>query len=71
MSAVPSVCNIVYGCQINEYDARKSIDLLKHHHAMQEVTRPELADMIILTTCSIREKAQEKLFKDEQINRNL
>ena len=50
------------GCQMNEYDSDKISDLLKHHYNMSSTDNPLQADLLILNTCSIREKAQEKVF---------
>ncbi|MEM6581973.1 MAG: tRNA (N6-isopentenyl adenosine(37)-C2)-methylthiotransferase MiaB [Pseudomonadota bacterium] len=51
-----------HGCQMNEYDSSRMADLLKDSHAMVRTERPEEADVLLLNTCSIREKAQEKVF---------
>ena len=53
-----------FGCQMNEYDSAKMRDLLHSSHGMEETSIPEEADFIIFNTCSIREKAQEKLFSE-------
>jgi tRNA-2-methylthio-N6-dimethylallyladenosine synthase len=50
------------GCQMNEYDSDKMADVLKASHGMELVEAPEEADVLLLNTCSIREKAQEKVF---------
>ncbi len=50
------------GCQMNEYDSDKMGDVLKASHSMELVETPEEADVLLLNTCSIREKAQEKVF---------
>ena len=50
------------GCQMNEYDSDKMGDVLRESHGMQRTERPEEADVLLLNTCSIREKAQEKVF---------
>lgn len=50
------------GCQMNDYDARRIADLLRESHGMTRVERPEDADVLVLNTCSVREKAQEKVF---------
>lgn len=52
------------GCQMNEYDSSKILDLLHHTHNMSTVQTPEEADLILLNTCSIREKAAEKVFSE-------
>jgi tRNA-2-methylthio-N6-dimethylallyladenosine synthase len=51
-----------FGCQMNHYDSDKMADLLKLHFQMEPTESPENADVILLNTCSIREKAQEKVF---------
>ncbi|MGZ4958067.1 MAG: tRNA (N6-isopentenyl adenosine(37)-C2)-methylthiotransferase MiaB [Methylomonas sp.] len=50
------------GCQMNEYDSDKMRDVLQASHGMELTDIPELADVLLLNTCSIREKAQEKVF---------
>lgn len=51
-----------YGCQMNEYDSSRMADLLRESHGLERTERPEEADVLLLNTCSIREKAQEKVF---------
>jgi tRNA-2-methylthio-N6-dimethylallyladenosine synthase len=51
-----------WGCQMNEYDSDKMADLLDSTHGYQLAETAEEADVILLNTCSIREKAQEKVF---------
>ncbi len=51
-----------HGCQMNEYDSSRMRDLLGATHAMVSTDNPEEADVLLVNTCSIREKAQEKLF---------
>ncbi len=53
-----------YGCQMNEYDSSRMSELLASTHDAQEVDSPNQADLILLNTCSIREKAQEKVFHE-------
>ena len=53
-----------FGCQMNEYDSAKMRDVLRASHEMEETRKPDEADLIIFNTCSIREKAQEKLFSE-------
>lgn len=53
-----------HGCQMNEYDSSRMADLLGESHNMQLTDTPENADVILLNTCSIREKAQEKVFHE-------
>jgi tRNA-2-methylthio-N6-dimethylallyladenosine synthase len=50
------------GCQMNEYDSDRMQDLLNLSHGFETVKSAEEADLILLNTCSIREKAQEKVF---------
>lgn len=51
-----------FGCQMNDYDSSKMADILNAHDGMVSTDRPEEADIILLNTCSVREKAQEKVF---------
>ena len=51
-----------FGCQMNEYDSNKMSDVLKHSHGLELTDDALEADVLLLNTCSIREKAQEKLF---------
>jgi tRNA-2-methylthio-N6-dimethylallyladenosine synthase len=51
-----------HGCQMNEYDSGKMADVLAASHDMELTDREEEADVILINTCSIREKAQEKVF---------
>ncbi len=51
-----------FGCQMNEYDSSKMEDVLRQAHGLEPVDAPEDADLLLLNTCSIREKAQEKVF---------
>ncbi|MBQ7626218.1 MAG: tRNA (N6-isopentenyl adenosine(37)-C2)-methylthiotransferase MiaB, partial [Rhodocyclaceae bacterium] len=53
-----------FGCQMNEYDSEKMADVLGAGEALMRVARPEEADVILFNTCSVREKAQEKVFHD-------
>ena len=53
-----------HGCQMNEYDSSRMRDLLGESHNMVATENPEDADVILINTCSIREKAQEKLFHE-------
>ncbi len=52
------------GCQMNEYDSDRMVDALRHDHGMVCTSDPAEADLILLNTCSIREKAQEKVFSE-------
>ncbi len=51
-----------HGCQMNEYDSAKMADVLHEAHGMELTDNPLDADVLLLNTCSIREKAQEKVF---------
>ncbi|MDG1215761.1 MAG: tRNA (N6-isopentenyl adenosine(37)-C2)-methylthiotransferase MiaB [Luminiphilus sp.] len=51
-----------HGCQMNEYDSARMADLLGESHGLVVTQSPDDADVLLLNTCSIREKAQEKVF---------
>ena len=51
-----------FGCQMNEYDSSRMADGLREAQGLELTDRPEEADVLLLNTCSIREKAQEKVF---------
>ncbi|TAN54670.1 MAG: tRNA (N6-isopentenyl adenosine(37)-C2)-methylthiotransferase MiaB [Betaproteobacteria bacterium] len=53
-----------FGCQMNEYDSARIAEVLAHAHGTEAAARPEDADVIVFNTCSVREKAQEKVFAD-------
>ena len=53
-----------FGCQMNEYDSGKMADVLREAHGMEPTDDPAAADVILFNTCSVREKAQEKVFTD-------
>lgn len=53
-----------FGCQMNEYDSDKMVDVLGDAEGMVKTDNPEDADVILFNTCSVREKAQEKVFSD-------
>ena len=53
-----------FGCQMNEYDSDKMADVLNAAEGLVKTDAPEDADVILLNTCSVREKAQEKVFSD-------
>ncbi|MEE3236073.1 MAG: tRNA (N6-isopentenyl adenosine(37)-C2)-methylthiotransferase MiaB [Pseudomonadota bacterium] len=52
------------GCQMNEYDSEKMADVLRVSHGYEITQVPEEADLLLVNTCSIREKAQEKVFSE-------
>jgi tRNA-2-methylthio-N6-dimethylallyladenosine synthase len=53
-----------FGCQMNEYDSDKMADVLGAAQGYEKTDDPEAADLILFNTCSVREKAQEKVFSD-------
>jgi len=53
-----------FGCQMNEYDSDKMSDVMRAAEGYEPTTDPEQADLILFNTCSVREKAQEKVFSD-------
>ena len=53
-----------FGCQMNEYDAGKMADVMRAAEGYEPTADPEQADLILFNTCSVREKAQEKVFSD-------
>lgn len=54
-----------FGCQMNEYDSEKMLSVLAEEHGgIEQVTQADEADIILFNTCSVREKAQEKVFSD-------
>jgi len=53
-----------FGCQMNAYDSEKIADVLRESEGLSPTDKPEDADVIVFNTCSVREKAQEKVFAD-------
>jgi tRNA-2-methylthio-N6-dimethylallyladenosine synthase len=53
-----------HGCQMNEYDSARMADVLGQSHGFEPTDDPTQADVVLLNTCSIREKAQEKVFSE-------
>lgn len=53
-----------FGCQMNEYDSDKMADVLRASEGFETTDSPDEADVILFNTCSVREKAQEKVFSD-------
>ena len=53
-----------FGCQMNEYDSDKMADVLRAERGMETTADPAEADVILFNTCSVRDKAQEKVFHD-------
>jgi tRNA-2-methylthio-N6-dimethylallyladenosine synthase len=53
-----------FGCQMNEYDSDKMADVLRESHGYERTNVAEDADLLLVNTCSIREKAQEKVFSE-------
>jgi tRNA-2-methylthio-N6-dimethylallyladenosine synthase len=65
LSLTKKYCHIItYGCQMNLYDGDKCMDLMTSHHDMVATNDIKQADVILLVTCSIREKAEEKVFSE-------
>jgi len=64
MSARGKVFIKTFGCQMNEYDSDKMADVLRESEGLELTQDPELADVILFNTCSVREKAAEKVFSD-------
>ncbi len=60
-----------FGCQMNEYDSAKMADVLAAVEGYEQTDKPEEADVILFNTCSVREKAQEKVFTDLGMVRHL
>jgi len=63
MSA-PKVFIRTYGCQMNEYDSARMADVLAQAQGYQRTQEPEEADLLLINTCSVREKAQERVFSE-------
>jgi tRNA-2-methylthio-N6-dimethylallyladenosine synthase len=61
---MPKLYLRTFGCQMNEYDSDKIADVLRVSQGIEKTERPEDADLIVFNTCSVREKAQEKVFAD-------
>jgi len=53
-----------FGCQMNSYDSDKMADVLARSHQLERTHDPDEADVLLLNTCSVREKAQEKVFSE-------
>ena len=53
-----------FGCQMNEYDSDKMADVLHAAQGYESTSNVDEADLILFNTCSVREKAQEKVFSD-------
>ena len=53
-----------YGCQMNEYDSARMAELMKEAYGLRLVGEPEDADVILMNTCSVREKAEEKVYSE-------
>lgn len=60
-----------FGCQMNEYDSAKMADVLRVSHGFEITQQPEEAGVVLLNTCSVREKAQEKVFSQLGVWREL
>lgn len=64
MKIMPKLYIQTHGCQMNEYDSSKMAEVLMASHQLEKTESPDDADVILLNTCSIREKAQEKVFSE-------
>jgi tRNA-2-methylthio-N6-dimethylallyladenosine synthase len=53
-----------FGCQMNEYDSARMADVLRASHGLEPTSDPAEADVLLLNTCSVREKAQEKVYSE-------
>ena len=53
-----------YGCQMNEYDSDKTVDILKEKKGVELTSNVKEADIILLNTCSIRDKAESKVYSE-------
>ena len=53
-----------FGCQMNEYDSSRMADALNESHGLERIDDPADADVLLLNTCSVRDKAQEKVFSE-------
>jgi tRNA-2-methylthio-N6-dimethylallyladenosine synthase len=60
----PKVFIKTFGCQMNEYDSDKMVDVLNSTQGYEQTQNVDEADLIVFNTCSVREKAQEKVFSD-------
>jgi len=61
---MPKLYIQTHGCQMNEYDSTKMADVLFASHRLEKTENPQEADVLLLNTCSIRDKAQEKVFSE-------
>lgn len=61
---MPKVYIQTHGCQMNVYDSSKMLEVLRASHQLEKTDHPEQADVLLLNTCSVREKAQEKVFSE-------
>jgi tRNA-2-methylthio-N6-dimethylallyladenosine synthase len=60
-----------FGCQMNEYDSARMVDVLRESHGLEVTENPELADVVLLNTCSVREKAEDKVYSQLGLWRDL
>ncbi len=61
---VPKLYVLTHGCQMNEYDSVKMADVLAASHGYERTQDADQADLLLLNTCSVRERAQEKVFSE-------
>ena len=64
LSSLDTLFIKTYGCQMNEYDSSRMADLMKQAYGLRLVGNPEDADVILMNTCSIREKAEDKVYSE-------
>ncbi|MBI3171582.1 MAG: tRNA (N6-isopentenyl adenosine(37)-C2)-methylthiotransferase MiaB, partial [Hydrocarboniphaga effusa] len=64
MSAPPKLYVKTYGCQMNEYDSARMAEVLARSQGYERTQEPDEADLLLFNTCSVREKAQEKVFSE-------
>jgi tRNA-2-methylthio-N6-dimethylallyladenosine synthase len=60
-----------FGCQMNEYDSTRMVDVLKAAHGLVPTERAEEADVVLVNTCSVREKAEDKVYSQLGVFRDL
>ncbi|HEX7382606.1 MAG TPA: tRNA (N6-isopentenyl adenosine(37)-C2)-methylthiotransferase MiaB [Nevskiaceae bacterium] len=61
---MPKLYIKTFGCQMNEYDSSKMADVLREHAGYTQTSSPDDADLVLFNTCSVREKAEDKLFSE-------
>ena len=59
-----------FGCQMNEYDSNKMSDVLKHSHGLELTENIDQADVLLVNTCSIREKPRKNYSINSDVGKN-